>query len=846
MALSTTATFDSSNTVFTKRPVYIVEFSGTQYSGSDVFFTTGDFSGITTNYKKLLLHTSSVKLADARPIENRNYLGDFSFQIEIDEDNGIILDVIKNYEMTNRKVIVKYGYEELAISDFTTLPAAYVREVQFDTQIVTFYCQLAFFETFKQITLDLHEKTIARTFIYGETFLQINDADTYNSQIGGTTYDYDKQGYQPFLQLDNKEIFSYSALSTGENLFGRNISGTHFSLAGHTLNAPLGFGSVTGAQISLFGEEQFRQTMAIQNYGDYNVYQGSKTTGAGYHAFEGNHGVFFVNVAPPGRTSTLERQFTMKVYRNPGTLNQSAWTLLAQSTATFTPVNTLSKNVAFKNSWPSYRFTEGDVFLWQAESFTPATPTLDHPVLKMTEIREYDSNLVYDSNTIAKQVILLKNKTPGEGILRILTGMPDGSGSGGNYDPGIIGFGAGISLERINSDQIIKECAKVYGRNHSYFKESFQFWIKQENAFPDFMFDTYGNALRPMFFYHDEDGKIALSLPDVLFQNTTGNIGASFTDSNIIGIPATNAKNDEIVNQIKITKKNELSELGDEVYTISNNSSINLTGATLLKEYTQRSNFTTGMLFASDLAKHYYRRLLHLYGNPSIDYEIEAFYSKAVYQVPDDVMISHSKLPNLDSGSTRGVSQKRGFIWGSEFEMSKHPKFTIRGFESWMNRYDPNTSLVDYNQTTLINDTSLSLSATNNADTLPSDAYVLNGAGILSEYSWYKIKVTSPGSSPDQIEYIKISAGGANTVGGANYKDFHEWFLPYNPARTLAQTFALISHSSLSGFFPTPTYWKVDWIECSSSTLPTVEFVGFKTIKSTVTLTTDSIAQKHP
>ena len=113
------ANFNTYNALAQKKPVVVVQFSGIA-----TYFCTGTFSGITSDYKKLL-RSVRVKPSTVDPLKFRIEASSVEFEIQ-DNSSGTALTLFNANNMLARMVTVKIGFQELAISDFITLETQYI------------------------------------------------------------------------------------------------------------------------------------------------------------------------------------------------------------------------------------------------------------------------------------------------------------------------------------------------------------------------------------------------------------------------------------------------------------------------------------------------------------------------------------------------------------------------------------------------------------------------------------------------------------------------------------------------------------------------------------------------
>jgi len=118
-------------------PVVVIDIDGLQISASDVFFTTGEFSGITSAYKRTLTHVADADIFKVDMLNGSIENGEFAFDV-LDKDNEFTL-LLNNYSMNERTVVVKVGFPTLVLGDFITLPNAVITSVQLDADLITYH-----------------------------------------------------------------------------------------------------------------------------------------------------------------------------------------------------------------------------------------------------------------------------------------------------------------------------------------------------------------------------------------------------------------------------------------------------------------------------------------------------------------------------------------------------------------------------------------------------------------------------------------------------------------------------------------------------------------------------------
>jgi hypothetical protein len=214
---STTSAFDAINTLESKgTPVWVVEFEGTQYNSSDVFFCTGAFDSIPGTYYKLLLNNGTLSAPTFDIVSNTQQNGYYDFSIAIDSDNRIILDVLSNYGMNNRNVVVKLGFSTLGIGDFTQVYTGKVRSYSVDSMKAHFVADIGFIDPNLPI---IKEEAFVNTQFASDhtntdTALDCDDLTAFNSNILGSM-DYEHQGYRPLVYVPRRqEAMTYSLITT--------------------------------------------------------------------------------------------------------------------------------------------------------------------------------------------------------------------------------------------------------------------------------------------------------------------------------------------------------------------------------------------------------------------------------------------------------------------------------------------------------------------------------------------------------------------------------------------------------------------------------------------------------
>ncbi len=119
----TSANYNTQNALNVKNRVSEVEFAGITRK-----YASQTFTDIDSDYKKylldLVLNLADMDLTDS-PIAQ---LGEFSFTIA-DKDLDLTTQ-IKNNDLEGVDITIKDGFQEIAIADFTSLPAQKVKDVQ--------------------------------------------------------------------------------------------------------------------------------------------------------------------------------------------------------------------------------------------------------------------------------------------------------------------------------------------------------------------------------------------------------------------------------------------------------------------------------------------------------------------------------------------------------------------------------------------------------------------------------------------------------------------------------------------------------------------------------------------
>jgi hypothetical protein len=169
--------------------------------------------------------------------------------------------------------------------------------------------------------------------------------------------------------------------------------------------------------------------------------------------------------------------------------------------------------------------------------------------------------------------------------------------------------------------------------------------------------------------------------------------------------------------------------------------------------------------------------------------------------------------------------------------MFGHPEFGVRVWE-----YDNRQAVVQSSTSVAtlvsIDDSSLALSPTLGAATLPSDAY-LNAStlgGYAGKYFVYGVKLIAPGTPTDTLKEVRINIG---AVASATYQHSYPVYIPYNPSATYVETWEFLAHNQT---LLTPAHFKVDWEETDATLAdrPTVEFVSLRNLDTALNLSLTS------
>lgn len=156
--ISTTANFDTYNAKTVKKPVWVLEFDGIT-----TYFCTGNFSGITSSYKKYI---KDVRFTSTMPHFLSNSGGATYAEVTLVDKNQELVSFLSANNILGVQATLKYGFQELSISDFATRFIGRVREYPFNS--------------FEEVTIVIED--FAPKF--GEYLFELISETTLAGQIG--------------------------------------------------------------------------------------------------------------------------------------------------------------------------------------------------------------------------------------------------------------------------------------------------------------------------------------------------------------------------------------------------------------------------------------------------------------------------------------------------------------------------------------------------------------------------------------------------------------------------------------------------------------------------------------
>lgn len=150
--ITPSANFQTAAANINKLPVIVIDIDGLQYGGNDVYFATGDFGDIDSEYQKLLTLNMSADLYRMDLLRGNLEVGSYQFEI-VDGDDMVFTDVLNNYSLDNRSVTIKIGFQSIDIADFYSLPVGYISDVQLNADLMTYTvtADIPFFNAFVDV-----------------------------------------------------------------------------------------------------------------------------------------------------------------------------------------------------------------------------------------------------------------------------------------------------------------------------------------------------------------------------------------------------------------------------------------------------------------------------------------------------------------------------------------------------------------------------------------------------------------------------------------------------------------------------------------------------------------------
>jgi len=156
--ISTTANFDTYNAKTSKSPVWILQFSGIT-----TYFCTGTFSGITSSYKKYI---KAARFSSEMPHFLSKSGGATYAEVTVIDKNQELVSFLASNNILGVQATLKYGFQELSISDFATRFVGRVKEFQFNS--------------FEEVTITIEDYAPK----FGEYLFEIVSETTLAGQIG--------------------------------------------------------------------------------------------------------------------------------------------------------------------------------------------------------------------------------------------------------------------------------------------------------------------------------------------------------------------------------------------------------------------------------------------------------------------------------------------------------------------------------------------------------------------------------------------------------------------------------------------------------------------------------------
>ncbi len=152
------ATYDALNAAINKKPVVVLTITG-----MTTYFSSGTFSGITTDYKKLI-KSARISHMKLEPLDFRTNFGTAS--IELTEDGTTLIGLFNSDDFVGAAATIKLGFQELAIGNFVTFSNYVIDWIDFDSRK----------RIYKISLVDQWQKMLERPFLK-------NLAESYTTEV---------------------------------------------------------------------------------------------------------------------------------------------------------------------------------------------------------------------------------------------------------------------------------------------------------------------------------------------------------------------------------------------------------------------------------------------------------------------------------------------------------------------------------------------------------------------------------------------------------------------------------------------------------------------------------------
>lgn len=618
--IKSNSTFDTCNETATKKPVWVVVFDSI-----GTYFSSGTFSGITSDYKKYLVNMNVIQVS-TNMLNFRTELGGFEFEI-IDKD-GVVRALFSN-NFSNRKVTAKIGFQELAIGNFLDLPEAYIVDFGVRHDCITYWFKCR--NKLSQI------KPIMGNV--GNEYLQ-TDMDDVAEQITNSTVEtaIPTMNSQALITTmgcvvarDNGQAHagSWSVKLTGSTVTGQTEFETYFD--GNATQQGLNAGRRYYISVWVYlvsGQDMDKISLLFDNSGgdtelDSTTTQDSWVELTGYVSDLTVHPLK-IKAEDQNAAGNL---FTEFCYVDDWSMTECIY------------ITTASFSTGGSADWGSNTYVkiDNEIMGYGEKNGASYLGIITRAQLG-TEIAEHKDGAK------AYEIISVDEEHHG---LTFLLGLltTTAAGTNGNYDIGRAGWGLEIDDALIDINQILSEWGN-YGKwgNDGANDNDFKLVRDSVNEVPDGLTWIERNLLKlwPAYFFITEDSTLGIKMWDVQGQN--GGVKTLTTDD-IIGNPSIEIRGNDIITHIEIKGDYNCGEGSwDDIQEYEQDQGYAIWGEKkrIQLQQTSSDEHWFGDTFARDRAL---ERFFGRFGNPPVRAKMRTILEGQLVQIGDCVDITHTKTP---------------------------------------------------------------------------------------------------------------------------------------------------------------------------------------------------------